>query len=190
MTPPLFPQPAGGAPHKWWCVEIRFDRPLKKGTIRLLSDAFRCEEYRGQRHVGTDGALLNQWYNSFPGGADAAVIFAIVRRVGAAARVRAAPYGRDCPNHPGCVEDPEEPPPEVGSSECSCNPHFTDADWLRVNVVGKPEGWAPCPACQSTRARRKAGVYTHCSACDSSGWRRPRRPVPSSSTQETTCTTR
>lgn len=99
---PLFPQPNGAA-HKWWVLELRFERPLKKKEIRFLSDVFRAAEYPSQRHVGVDGAVLGQWYNSFPGGGDAAVVLDAVRTVGANAQVRAAPYGRDCPTHPGCA---------------------------------------------------------------------------------------
>lgn len=161
---PIFPQPAG-FPAKWWRVELRFERRLRVRHIRLLADRFRCEEYPSQRGVGEDGAVLGQWYNSFPGGHDARVILDAVRSVGISARVRAGPYGRDCPNHPGCIADAEEPLPEVGSCACCCDPHFVDADWLAISKKGEPEGYTPCLACRS------AGLdYRSCKSCDSSGW--------------------
>lgn len=99
---------------KWWAVELRFYRPLRRREVRAIVQAIP------EGHVGVDGAVWGRWWNSWPGRDDDALLLQVVRRLRIPAVVRAAPYGRDCSEPELC---------RVGSS-FSCDPVFTPNDWI------------------------------------------------------------
>jgi hypothetical protein len=106
---------------KWWAVEIRFSKRLTESQIRVLRDAL----FASDTEVGQDGAKIDKWASKWPNEADDAIIYHAVYKIGAPARVRAAPLGRDCAS-------PDDEACDLGSP-WGCHPVFTDNDWQTID---------------------------------------------------------
>lgn len=109
---------------KYWAVEIRFSRILTEREQRTLLNTFYGVSVC---NVGQDGAMIPQWPDKWPGADDDAIILEAVRKIGAPARVRAAPFGRDC-------DQRGDERCDIGSVN-SCNPIFTDGDWRTIDPL-------------------------------------------------------
>lgn len=134
LPSPLFPQPRHARWWKWWAVEVRFDRPLVRREVRVLTDVFggwRMGEF------GRDGAVWSQWWNSFPGPGDAWLLLDAMRRVDVPGVVRAAPFGRDCPGGawPACPLSYADDSGHrcVVGADGSPAPVFRPEDWIAVD---------------------------------------------------------
>lgn len=80
----LFVQPRDRRHIKWWGVELRFTRPLRRREVRVLSRSSIAD----YAQVGTDGVIWDPWYNSYPGPWDTYWLIRLIRRVKVPARVR------------------------------------------------------------------------------------------------------
>lgn len=115
---------------KHWAVELRFDRPLTQREQRYIRGMLYGV---AENEVGRDGAKITHWPNKWPDEHDDALIRTVVRRIGAPARVRAAPFGRDC-----LVGRCEA---STGAARCSigdvaaCDPVFFDLDWQTIDPL-------------------------------------------------------
>lgn len=111
---------------KWWTLEIRPERPLRRREQRLLATMLGVEL---EACVGEDGGLWDPWWHDWPGPSDEVLIQDFVRRLGIPCRVRAAPSGRDCG---GVCRGYPDVPCTLGDAG-SCDPVFCDADWIRID---------------------------------------------------------
>lgn len=114
---------------KWWVVEIKFERPLKRKEVRVL----RRLQTEGTGSIGVDGVIFDQYPEKFPGEYATNQIRTVLSKIKAEAKIRLAPFGRDCPGSNRCSCCPE------GREECdlgnslSCQPILTDSDWKKVS---------------------------------------------------------
>ena len=119
--------------HKWWVVEARFARPLTKREVRRIVGQLPLPIEDGDRIVGRDGLVTDQWPDKWPTAADGAVVLGALRSAGVPFKWRAAPYGRDCDT--ACAYADEQGGNghcERGSNATACPPSWTDADWQGV----------------------------------------------------------
>ena len=134
QTSALFPHPFREVFAKWWSVELRFTRSLTTRETRTLAEAFNGWGRGGDDFVGTDGGVWGQWWNSFPGMDDEIWLRDVLKKIGVPAKVRAAPYGRDCPGE-GCLAAESDEPNHrcpLGQSIAG-DPVFTEADWIVID---------------------------------------------------------
>lgn len=132
----IFKQPKNQHQYKWWAVEVRFSKPLTKKQVRVLTE--HLDDCHSQGHAGTDGMYLNQWFNKYPGDWDSEQIVDMIQKIGVDAKVRAAPYGRGCPQNETCVcsegEHDTNHRCEWGRPESCEDVGWTEADWIQVPV--------------------------------------------------------
>jgi hypothetical protein len=113
---------------KWWYVELRFAKPLTRRQIKIVLR--HLPNWNGGG-VGKDGAIWDQWWNSWPGAGDEALIFETVERIGFDAKVRAIPFGRDCPGASCFVAFDDSHRCRLGSAD-SIHPTPVESDWVYV----------------------------------------------------------
>lgn len=87
--------------HKWWAIEVRFDRPLTASEVRLAGRILRGS-YGDPliEHVGVDG-FTGKLDEKWPGQATFDLIRRAVRGL-PGARMRATYHGQHCPGVPEC----------------------------------------------------------------------------------------
>lgn len=128
---PIFTQPRHGRWAKWWAVEVRFDRPLTRREADVFVRVF--DPWRTGA-FGVDGAVWDQWWNSYPGEHDGQMLLDAMRCVDVPGVLRAAPFGRDCPGGWSCYRADDDGHRCRLGDAISGDPIFTNDDWIGVDV--------------------------------------------------------
>ena len=117
-----------GARPKWWFLELRFGRKLTEREVRVLQDSRLVG-----MPVGVDGVSADAYPVKYPDTSDSDEVVRVVRKIGAPARVRVAPQGRDC--SAGCENRADVDRPCRLGNAGACWPIFRDTDWIEIDPM-------------------------------------------------------